>query len=128
MGFFKWDDIPRTEGTVGKRKGKMRRVFCTEGLTIVRSEVEAGSELIERSHRHPEEQVMFMLEGKLRLRIGDEVGWVEPGEMAYFPPNVYHGGVEIGPEGAVYLQIFSPGKVDYLPGYFGVTRTEFKQS
>ena len=128
MGFIKWDDIPRTEGTVGKRKRKMRRVFCTEGLTIVRSEVEAGSELIERSHRHPEEQVMFMLEGKLRLRIGDEVGWVEPGKMAYFPPNVYHGGVEIGPEGAVYLQIFSPGKVDYLPGYFGVTRTEFKQS
>ncbi len=128
MGFIKWDDIPRTEGTVGKRKRKMRRVFCTEGLTIVRSEVEAGSELIERSHRHPEEQVMFMLEGKLRLRIGDEMGWVEPGEMSYFSPNVYHGGVEIGPEGAVYLQIFSPGKVDYLPGYFGVTRTEFKQS
>ncbi len=126
MGFIKWDDIPRTEGTVGKRKRKMRRVFCTEGLTIVRSEVEAGSELIERSHRHPEEQVMFMLEGKLRLRIGDEMGWVEPGEMSYFSPNVYHGGVEIGPEGAVYLQIFSPGKVDYLPGYFRVTRTEFR--
>jgi len=128
MGFVKWEDIPRTEGTVGKRKGKMRRVFCTDCMTLVRSEVEADSEMLERLHRHPEEQVMFMLEGKLRMRIGDEVSWVEAGEMAHFPPNVYHGGVEIGPEGAVYLQIFSPGKVDYLPGFFGVTKTEFKES
>jgi quercetin dioxygenase-like cupin family protein len=42
-------------------------------------------------HQHPEEQVMYVLSGRLRVTCGDETYEVEPGEATYNPSNVPHG-------------------------------------
>lgn len=123
MGFHKWEDIPRR---AHMRKGTWRRAISTEGLAVQRCEVEPGTHYDGRLHRHPEEQLVVVLEGRLRLRVGDEEGWLGPGEFGAVPGDVFHGGVGVGPEGAVYLEIFAPGRLDYLPGYVGPERNEFR--
>ena len=123
MGFHKWDDFPRRPNL---RKGTWRRVVATDNLTVQRGEMEPGTEFDGRTHRHPEDQFIVVLAGKMRLRIGDEEDWVEPGGIAVIPGNVFHGGVGVGPEGAEYLEVLSGGRMDYLPGYAGPPKNEFR--
>ena len=42
-------------------------------------------------HQHPEEQVMYVLSGRLRVTCGDETYEVGPGEATFNPSNVPHG-------------------------------------
>jgi quercetin dioxygenase-like cupin family protein len=42
------------------------------------------------THQHPEEQVMYVLSGKLRVTCGDETYDVNPGEATFNPSNVPH--------------------------------------
>ena len=41
-------------------------------------------------HRHPNEQIIYVLEGRLRARVGGEERVVEAGEVIHVPPNVVH--------------------------------------
>lgn len=41
-------------------------------------------------HSHPEEQVMYVLSGRLRVTCGDETYEVGPGEATFNPSNVPH--------------------------------------
>jgi quercetin dioxygenase-like cupin family protein len=43
-----------------------------------------------KPHSHPNEQVMVVLKGKARLRIGTEEKVIGPGEAALTPANVDH--------------------------------------
>jgi quercetin dioxygenase-like cupin family protein len=42
------------------------------------------------AHAHPNEQIIYLLEGKLRARVGNEERIVEPGDVIHVPPNVEH--------------------------------------
>jgi quercetin dioxygenase-like cupin family protein len=42
-------------------------------------------------HRHPEEQVMYVLSGRLRVTCGEETYEVGPGQATFNPSNVPHG-------------------------------------
>jgi quercetin dioxygenase-like cupin family protein len=41
-------------------------------------------------HRHPNEQIIYVLEGRLRARVGEEERIVTPGDVIHVPPNVVH--------------------------------------
>lgn len=123
MGFHKWDDFPRRPNI---RKGTWRRVIATENVTVQRGEMEPGVTFDGSVHRHLEDQMIIVLEGKMRIRIGDEEDWIEPGDVAVIPGNVFHGGVGVGSDGAEYIEIISGGRMDYLPGYVGPPKNEFK--
>jgi quercetin dioxygenase-like cupin family protein len=41
-------------------------------------------------HSHPEEQIVYVLEGGARVTLGDEVYEVGSGQASYHPPNVPH--------------------------------------
>ena len=42
------------------------------------------------SHSHPEEQVMFVLSGRLRVTCGEETYEIGPGEATFNPADVPH--------------------------------------
>ena len=42
-------------------------------------------------HTHPEEQVMYVLSGRLRVACGDETYDVGPGEATFNPADLPHG-------------------------------------
>ena len=53
-------------------------------------------------HSHPNEQWNYVVQGKLRVTIGDHTEIVGPGTLLYFPPNVMHATVAL-PEEDVYF-------------------------
>ncbi|MGI9426577.1 MAG: cupin domain-containing protein [Hyphomicrobiaceae bacterium] len=53
-------------------------------------------------HSHPNEQWNYVVQGKLRVTIGDHTEIVGPGTLLYFPPNVQHATVAL-PEEDVYF-------------------------
>ena len=59
-------------------------------------------------HTHPHEQFSVLLQGRLRLTVGDEVRNIGPGDMWYAPANVVHGGELFGEEAVVFIDIYGP--------------------
>ncbi len=123
MGFHHWEDIPQTQNL---RKGTMRRAVALDGLTMQRGEI-APDTLFDEStiHRHPEDQFIVVLEGKLKMSIDGVEEWLEPGGFASIPSGVFHSATAVGPEGAKYIEVLSSGRIDYLPGYVGEPKNEF---
>ncbi len=54
-----------------------------------------------RPHSHPFEQLAYILVGRVRFTVGDEVVEVGAGEVLRIPPDVVHCGEPIGDETAV---------------------------
>lgn len=63
-------------------------------------------------HNHPQEQLMIVIDGELSFTDGDETRHMKPNDAALFPPNVMHGGTA-GPNGCVFMDIFSPPREDF---------------
>jgi quercetin dioxygenase-like cupin family protein len=66
-----------------------------EGPTIKGGQIEVGRYRFapgtgSKPHQHPEEQVINVLTGRFRVRIGNEERILGPGEAALVPPNVEH--------------------------------------
>jgi quercetin dioxygenase-like cupin family protein len=41
-------------------------------------------------HRHPNEQIIYLLSGRVRARVGDETQEAGPGTVIHVPPNSVH--------------------------------------
>jgi quercetin dioxygenase-like cupin family protein len=73
--------------------------------------LEKGSQL--PSHVHPQEQTGYLISGRMRLFVGDDVYDVEPGDSWCVPGNVEHR-AEILAD-SVAVEVFAPLREDYLP-------------
>lgn len=71
-------------------------------------------------HTHPYEQMSVVIQGRMRLTVGDEVREVGPGDMWHAPSGVPHGGEILGDEPVIFIDVYSPasgadgGDVTYL--------------
>lgn len=65
-----------------------------------------------REHSHPNEQIGFILRGKLVFTIGGETRELGPGETYVIPGDVPHSALS-GPEGCVAVDVFSPPRDDW---------------
>ncbi len=74
------------------------------------AQLEAGSRMPE--HRHPQEQIVHILEGKMRLIVEGVPHELSTGDSFYLGSNVPHG-VETIEETRV-LDTFSPPRDEYL--------------
>jgi quercetin dioxygenase-like cupin family protein len=68
---------------------------AAEGPTITGGQIEVGRYRFaagtgSKPHQHPEEQVINVLSGRFRVRIGNEERILGPGEAALVPPNTEH--------------------------------------
>jgi quercetin dioxygenase-like cupin family protein len=63
-------------------------------------------------HTHPHEQTGYLISGKMKFTIADEVFMAEAGDGWNIPGDVEHG-VEVL-ESAVVIEVFSPAREDYL--------------
>jgi quercetin dioxygenase-like cupin family protein len=66
-----------------------------EGPTIKGTKIEIGRYRYPagtgaKPHRHPQEQVINVLAGRLRVRVGQEERILGPGDAVHVPPNVEH--------------------------------------
>ena len=59
-------------------------------------------------HSHPYEQTSVMIQGRMRLTVGDEVREVGPGDMWFAAADVPHGGETLGDETVIFIDLYSP--------------------
>lgn len=104
---YRWEKLPREE----VRPGVTRTAFRGDNALMVMNWLEPGMEV--RPHSHPFEQLAYIIAGRVRFTIGDEVVEVGPGEVVRIPPDVTHCGEPVGEETAINLDVFSPVRDDY---------------
>ena len=110
MPFFDINDLPKLEIIPGCRT----RIPYGKNLMLSYLEMDEGAEV--PMHSHPHEQGGILLQGRLRLTIGDETREVQAGALFIIPPNVPHRAEAVGGP-AVVLDVFSPVREDYAEMY-----------
>ncbi|MCD6435916.1 MAG: cupin domain-containing protein [Clostridiales bacterium] len=103
------------------KKGKAMKFDLTKGilssimgnggnLMIVENVFVKGA--VADMHAHPHEQAGYVVKGKFKFTIGDEVQIIEKGESFYIKPNVIHGCVAL--EDGIIIDAFSPIREDFV--------------
>ncbi len=105
---FRWEDLPMED----VREHVRRTGFRGEDVLLTMNWLSPGMTL--GMHKHPFEQVACILQGRMRWTVGDDTFEVGPGSVLRVPPDVMHGGVPIGDEVVLNLDIFHPIRKDYL--------------
>lgn len=91
-------------------EGILGRTVHGERISFSLLELDAGAVVPEHDHRN--EQVGMLLEGTVRFRIGDETRDLRPGATWRILAGVPHA-VEVGPDGALIVEAFSPVRDDW---------------
>ena len=104
---YNWNDLPRE--TV--RPGVERAGFRGEDVLLVMNWLDPGMDV--NPHSHPFEQIVHILQGRVRFHLGDETFEAGPGSLIRIPPDVVHYAEPIGDEPALNLDVFSPIRDDY---------------
>jgi len=66
------------------------------------------------AHKHPHEQISWMIKGRMELRIGDETRSMVAGDIAVIPGGVEH--EAFFPEETEIVDFFAPVREDFLAG------------
>ncbi|MDQ7782835.1 MAG: cupin domain-containing protein [Desulfomonilaceae bacterium] len=89
-----------------------RKVFWGENIMVTKWEIRPNTVL--PIHDHVAEQITMVQRGTLTLKFPDDKDvLLHEGDMLVIPPSVRHG-VEIGPEGASVIDLFSPIREDFI--------------
>lgn len=110
MTLYRWDDLERERMMEGierrfihGEKGMVAQVFLKRGAVVA-------------THTHEAEQLTFIIEGHLRLWLGEDEREfdVRAGEVLVIPSNVPHRALAI--EDTYDLDIFAPPRQDWIEG------------
>ncbi|MBI4593899.1 MAG: cupin domain-containing protein [Candidatus Rokubacteria bacterium] len=89
-----------------------RRVLVGDREMVVWWSIKAGAHAA--AHRHPHEQIFWMISGRMEFRLGDETRTCVAGDIALIPSGVEH--EAWWPEDTEVVDIFSPPREDFLTG------------
>ncbi len=105
---YRWDDMPKEVVT----EMFSRRLITGDRMMLAHVYLKRGA--IVPRHAHENEQLTYVLEGLLRLWVGedDERVDVHPGEVLHIPSNVPHRAEAL--EDTLDVDVFSPPRKDWL--------------
>lgn len=92
--------------------GEAVRARRVEGERLTLALVELAPDAIVPGHRHENEQLGMVISGRLTFTVGDETRDLGPGGTWRIPSDTPHH-VEVGPAGAVVIDIFAPIRSDW---------------
>ncbi len=93
------------------RKGIERKAFGSEAATLALHRLHPGHEI--SPHAHPNEQIVYILEGVVDFHVGDDVIRITAGGLVVIPPGVVHYVEVVGEQPALNLDVFTPGRPEY---------------
>ena len=64
-------------------------------------------------HKHPHDQITYVVRGSLKFSVGGEINIVQAGDTVYMPSGVEHGVLEALDE-SVIVDTFAPKRADFL--------------
>jgi len=89
-----------------------RKVVSGKQGMMVWWRFEAGAHAA--AHRHPHEQISWMIRGRMDLRIGADLRSMTAGDIAVIPGGVEH--EAFFPEDTEIVDFFAPAREDFLAG------------
>jgi len=95
---------------VRMNEGVVRRTLGTTDEAML-CEFSLSTGAVVPEHSHMNDQVGYVVSGKLELRVGDETQILGPGESYAVPGGVVHSAV--AKEDCVLIDVFSPPRNDY---------------
>ena len=108
---FRWDDMPMEE----VKEGLGRRVVTGARMMLAHWYMARGA--VVPLHAHDNEQIAHVLDGALRLRLGDDEGEevvVRAGEVLHIPSGLPHSALAL--EDTLVTDVFCPPRRDWLDG------------
>ena len=84
VSLYRWDELPLDKVT----EMVARKAIVGAQQTLVQSYLKAGA--IVPLHRHQDEQMIYVLQGALKMLVGGEAATVREGEVLLVPPGVPH--------------------------------------
>jgi quercetin dioxygenase-like cupin family protein len=108
---YRWGDMPLE--TLNPLIG--RRLIATDRMMLAHVYLEQGA--IVPTHSHENEQLTYILEGTLRLWLGDDESQVVDlvaGEVLHIPSHLPHRAEAL--ERTLDVDIFCPPRADWLDG------------
>jgi quercetin dioxygenase-like cupin family protein len=108
---YRWEDLPREQLT----PTLARRLVTGEQVMLAHVYLEPGC--VVQQHAHENEQVSYVLEGRLRFWLGEDGGEtvdVGAGEVLHLPSNVPHKVEAL--EQTLVADVFAPPRRDWLDG------------
>ena len=103
-----WLDVPSEV----VRKGVSRKGFRSGNTLLVMNECHPGMD--PNPHSHDFEQLVYILQGRVRFHLNDEAHELGAGSMLVVPAGVRHYMEFQGDEEVLNLDVFSPPRPDYL--------------
>ena len=89
-----------------------RKVMSGKQGMLVWWRMKAGAHAA--AHKHPHEQIVYMISGQMDFRIGHEKRSMRAGDVAVIPGGVEHEG--FFPEDTEVVDFFAPPREDFLAG------------
>jgi quercetin dioxygenase-like cupin family protein len=108
---YRWDELPRER----LNPQLERSLISGERLMIAHVYLDRGC--VVPKHSHENEQLAYILEGKLRFFLGEdgnEVVDVAAGEVLHLPSHLPHAAEAL--EDTLDVDVFSPPRADWLDG------------
>jgi len=105
-GYFALKDLPEEKIT----DKITRRMLVGDEEMVVFWSMKAGVHAA--AHKHPHEQIFWMISGKMEFRLGDEKRTCAPGDLAVIPGGVEH--EAWFPEDTEVIDVFAPPREDFL--------------
>ena len=109
--FYHWDELDAEDHGLPASLCRIKAI-TGERMQLIWARFEPGGEYETHSHRH--EQFSFILQGRMRLRVGDQERIVTAGDIWHAPPNVVHGGEILGDEPVIFVDCFTPIRQEIL--------------
>jgi len=109
----RWDELPEVE--VLPNNFRVSMAGLKVGINRIRWEHPTGAP---QHHHDDAEQVIIVLEGRMRWTIDGEETILKPGDVAVIPVGVSHSGESLG-EPASFYEVFAPLRVQNLIGFVG---------
>jgi len=106
--FYKVDESGYKQVLPGIR---LKTLVYGEKTLLSEFRMEANSILAKHSHHH--EQTGYLVEGRIRLTIGQQTFEAGPGDSWCIPGNTEHSAEIL--EKSLAIEVFSPVREDYLP-------------
>jgi quercetin dioxygenase-like cupin family protein len=106
---YRWEDLPKE----AVKDDLSRRLITGERLMIAHVYLDKGC--LVPQHSHENEQLTYILEGRLRFFLGQDesdVVDVGAGEVLHIPPNLPHKAEAL--EDTLDVDVFSPPRQDWL--------------
>lgn len=106
---YRFDDMPLEK----VNDQLQRRLVSGERIMLAQVHLEEGC--LVQKHQHDNEQVVLVLEGALRFRLGEDLAEeviIRRGEVLVLPSNLPHEALAL--EKSLVADIFSPPRQDWL--------------